>query len=84
MVSLEMWGLEESFLSVLDFFNSLFAESFTRRGVLRDLGSGWEAREIVLFVKEAQEIRMLVVDSRRRASDDFERLGSQVSCRRAR
>ena len=41
------------------------------------MGSGWEAREIVLFVRDAQEVRILVVDSRRRANDDFEGFGRQ-------
>ena len=70
---------EESFLRVLDFFNSLLAEIFTAWGVWRDFGPGWEAREIVLFVKEAQEIRVLVVDSRRRANTDFDGFGGKVS-----
>ena len=51
------------FFSFLDVLRSLLAESLTGRGILRDFELGRVASEMVLLVNDAQEVKMLLVDS---------------------
>ena len=53
------------FFSFLDVLRSLLAESLTCRGILRDFELGRVANEMVLLVNDAQEVKMLLVDSSR-------------------
>ena len=51
------------FFSFLEVLRSLLAESLTGRGILRDFELGQVASEMVLLVNNAQEVKMLLVDS---------------------
>ena len=61
-------------------FRRAFWESLTGRGVLKERGGFVRLRGTVLFVREAAEVKMLLVDSRRSDTDDLDGEESQSSC----